>query len=466
MALLDDRLQSACDADAVAAHDAERLGGVLVLVDGVESLGVLGAELEHLPHFNAAADGDLPAALGADVAFADDDEIGVAGDLRVALQIDVLEVVIVLVGADDASRRAFELQVGDDADVALERLDGADRTDAGAGHVAHGRVIGHLHRLGAQITLELHFVDVAVAGNADHHRLAVGHVDERLDERAAFKPHERGYLVDRLGARRMHFFRRSLDLRASSFADALGFFGVGRVAAAVAEGDRVLAGIGERVEFVRHRVAHVAAVGLHRRRLEPAARENALVGAVHRPIRLVGCLGVGVEAVSVLHDELLRAHQSETRTRLVAEFRLDLIDVERQLAVGRNDVRHEVGHFLLGGRTHRHIALGAVFEAEHVRAHRVPAPGLLPKLGGLQRGHENLARAGGVHLLTHYLLDFLERAHPQRHESEKPRSRLAADPGAHQELVRIDFGVLRIVTQGLNKRFCPFHGRILYQIDR
>jgi hypothetical protein len=40
-------------------------------------------------------------------------------------------VVIVLVGADDASRRAFELQVGDDADVALERLDGADRTDAG-----------------------------------------------------------------------------------------------------------------------------------------------------------------------------------------------------------------------------------------------------------------------------------------------------------------------------------------------
>ena len=182
---------------------------------------------------------------------------------------------------------------------------------------------------------------------------------------------------------------------------------------------------------------------------------------VHRPIRLVGSFGIDIEAVAVLHDKFLRTHQTKTRARLVAELRLDLIDVKRQLTIGRNDVRHKVGNFLLGRWPHSHIALCTILETEHIRAHRVPTASRAPKLGGLQCRHENLARASRVHLLAHDLLNLLEHTHPERHECKKPCGSLPADACPHEQFMRIDFGILRIVTQGLNKRLCPFHGVII-----
>ena len=206
-----------------------------------------------------------------------------------------------------------------------------------------------------------------------------------------------------------------------------------------------------------HAVAHISAVGLYGCRLQSAAGEDAFIRLVHRPIALVSTFGIGVEAVCILHDELLRAHQTETRTRLITELRLDLVDRDGELTVGGYRIRHEIRHLFLCGGAHGHHSLGAVLEAEHVRAHRIPTASLLPKFGRLQRGHENLKRTSGIHLLTHDVLDLAESAYAERHEREKPGRRLTADAGSYEQLVRIDLRILRILSQCLDECLGPLH---------
>ena len=111
------------------------------------------------------------------------------------------------------------------------------------------------------------------------------------------------------------------------------------------------------------------------------------VRGAHRLVRLVERLAAGVERVGVLHDELAPAHQAETRTHLVAELRLDLIEVDRQLAVRVDRVAHGVGDDFLGRRRVDEVALVAVFDAQQLLAVALPAPRLHPQLGRLDRRH-------------------------------------------------------------------------------
>ena len=82
------------------------------------------------------------------------------------------------------------------------------------------------------------------------------------------------------------------------------------------------------------RAADGAGVGLDRRVVEPAALEDARSRRRASPRSSRRALrGVGVEGVGVLHEELAAAHEAEARPDLVAELGLDLVEVERQLAV-------------------------------------------------------------------------------------------------------------------------------------
>ena len=87
------------------------------------------------------------------------------------------------------------------------------------------------------------------------------------------------------------------------------------------------------MELVREAAADRSAVGFDRAELDGKALKDALVGLEHHPVLAVGVLVVDVERVAVLHDELAAAHQSEARTDLVAELRLDLVEIHRQVLV-------------------------------------------------------------------------------------------------------------------------------------
>ena len=327
-----------------------------------------------------------------------------------------------------------------------------------------------MHRLGNGVE-QLHLVDLAVAAHRGDDELpGVGLVDEGLDEALGRQTEEVRDLGDRGLARSLATLERRRRGDGIGRPGApLGLLLVGAVTAGRAVDDRALAGRGGDHELVRRRAADRAGVGLDHGVVEPAGLEDPPVGRTHRLVGFVETLRGGVERVGVLHQELAAAHQAETRADLVAELGLDLVEIERQLAVALDVAPHDVGDHLFVGRSETEVALVAVADAQQLLAVLLPAPGLEPELGGLDRRHRELDGAGGVHLATDDRHQLLEAAPAGRQVGVDPRGELLDHPGAHHELVGDDLGVVRdlarrvqVVTAPAVHRF----GRLLTRSSR
>jgi len=286
-----------------------------VLERGLEGVGVFRAELEDVADLDAALDRERLAAARADVAVLDDGEVGVGGDLAVAFEVDVVEVVLLRhVAAGDHALGALQVEVGVDRHV-LGRLYRAGVADRGPGHAADGVEVREREALRADEALRLDLVQLAVAAHAEEDRLAVREIDERLHHLRRRQLEERDHLLDRLRRRRRRIARsakRGLPFRRFDYSiirrfdySPLRLLQVRGVSARGAGGDAVLAGLGEHVELVGELAADVAGVGLDRHGVESAPREDALVGAEHRLVARVRRLHRHVERVGVLHQELL-----------------------------------------------------------------------------------------------------------------------------------------------------------------
>ena len=99
--------------------------------------------------------------------------------------------------------------------------------------------------------------------------------------------------------------------------------------------------------LVRAGAAHHPDVGLDPVPLEAAAVEDPVVGLDVELVAAVEPLGVAVEAVGVLHRELAGAQHAGPRPRLVALLDLEVVEDQRQLAVGADVVGDVVGDGLL-----------------------------------------------------------------------------------------------------------------------
>ncbi len=167
---------------------------------------------------------------------------------------------------------------------------------------------------------------------------------------------------------------------------------------------------------------------------------------------------VGVEGVGVLHDELAPAHEPEARADLVAELRLDLVEVHRQFAVRADVAADEVGDHFLVRRPEAEVAVVAVLHPQQFLAVLLPAAALLPQFGGAEGRHQDLLRAGAVHLLAHDLFDLAHDAQAERQQVVDAARQLADHAGPHHQLVAHDLGVGGILLQGGDQRFGVVHG--------
>ncbi len=258
---------------------------------------------------------------------------------------------------------------------------------------------------------QLGLVQLLVAADHGHHRLVVGDVDQGLElaaGRDAVGRRRQG--LDGDHARRGEPLRRG-EARAVRLGRQArgGGLGVGGVAAPRAGRHQVLAGVGPDHELGGLAAAHGAGVSLHRHELQAAAGEDPLVGP---PLVLVAQVEAGpvhVEGVGVLHGELADPEQAGLGPGLVAELGLDLVPDLRQLPVaaqlGPGDGRED----LLVRHAQAVVAALPVLEPEHVVAHHLPAARLLPDLGRVEGGEEELLAADGVHLLADDGLDLVER---------------------------------------------------------
>ncbi len=142
---------------------------------------------------------------------------------------------------------------------------------------------------------------------------------------------------------------------------------------------------------------------------------------------LVGALevvGVGVERVRVLHEELAGPEQAEAGAQLVAVLPVDLVQRDGQVAIARVLPRHQRRDGLLGRRGEAEAGVLAVVEPEHQRPVRLVPPGAGPQLEGLDDGEGHLLGVDGVHLVAHDLLDL--RQHPP--SQGQPGVDAAGDP--------------------------------------
>ncbi len=472
MTLLDDRLQRAADADAVAAHFHEMRLLLVVGVNGVVLLGILGPELEDVADLDAAAHLQRLARQRAGFARAHAAEIAELRHGEVARDIDVPQVEAVLVRTGRAVADEADRLVGEDASQRAGILNRTlDRAEA-AGLGAHDR-LDFLRRrrtreAEAQRT-QLRLLEFVAAAQDDEERLAVADVDEGLELLVRRHRVRRGFQCgDRHDARRSKLFQRPHRHGVGEVLrheGAGGFLAVGRVAALVVVDHVVVADLGRHHELVGKAAAHHAGISLDGDGVSADAAEERLVGGLHRMVALAGALVVRVERVGVHHHEFTRAHQAEARPDLVAEFRGDLEKVLRQVAVAGDLGLHERRDDLLMGRPEHvlRLACGALavaraVGAEHDLARHRPAGAVAPGVSRMHVGHPELDRARTLHLLAADLRELLHYAQAHRHVGIEAAAQFAHQTGAHEQLVRGDFGVRGAFFQRGDKILRPeFH---------
>jgi len=449
------------DADAVASHDDGLFLAVLVEVGGAHRGRILRAKLEDVADLDHTFALECALALGARVAgagFAEIREADAGGSALLDVGgADAAQVVVGLVGAGDVDAPAQDL-VGDHGQ---RRGHGPD--EAGLGTLRRDDLLGGGEAEVADEAAQLGLAELMVAAHADHDGVGVlplRHDDERLDEGARRQAEEGADLVDGarpggvdLARRRQLGRRRGGAALPRRLRGGVPFvllrpchrqLDVGRVAAGAAEDDDVLPRRARRHVLVTDRAAHHAGVAQHHHRLKAAAAHDAVIGL---DVLLVAALQpphVTVEAVGVLHDELACAQHAALGPRLVAFLRLEVVPELGQLLVAAHLARRDPGDDLLVGHRQGHVGALAVLEAEHLLADLLPAPRLLPELGGMHDRHEELLATDGVHLIADDGLDLAHDAPAGRQEDVDAGGELAHEAGAHHQLVADGLGAGRV----------------------
>ncbi len=147
---------------------------------------------------------------------------------------------------------------------------------------------------------------------------------------------------------------------------------------------------------------------------------------------------VEVEGIGVLHDELAGAHHAEARPHLVAELGLDLVKVDRQLAVAAQLAPGDIGDHLFVRGSKDELPLVAILQAQQLGPVFGPAVRLLPQLGGLNRRHQDLQRPGPVHFLAHDVFDLAQHPQPQGQPAVDAGGDTPDQAGAQHQLVAED----------------------------
>ncbi len=178
------------------------------------------------------------------------------------------------------------------------------------------------------------------------------------------------------------------------------------------------------------------------------------------PILLVQPLPIPVEAVAVFHGELAHANQAAAGAGFIPPFGLDVVDERGELAIGMDDVPHQVGDHLLVGHGQHHIPARAVLHPPHLRADLIPSARLLPDLRGMHHGHGHLLPANSIHLFPHNVLDLIHHPSGQGEIAEDARTELTDVARAHKQLMADEFCVCGGFPQGFSEQTAESHRRL------
>ena len=349
------------------------------------------------------------------------------------------------------------------------RPNGSGESQRAAGDLEDLLLAGELEVATAESVLELDLVDLEIAPDEDGDEVLVGLEDQGLDEVRRRDPEKLGNLFDGPLVRRVELagcvgtFERPGRRRFEGAG--LGLLHVGAVVALGAREDRVFAGFGEHHELVRLGAADVAGVGLDLGVAQAAAGEDPPVGPLHGAVGEIEVLVVGVEGVGVLHQELAPPHEAESGSDLVAELGLDLVHVDGQLFVRGHGSADDVGDDLLVGRTEAELTVVPILDPQQFGAVLGPAPRILPQLGRLDRGHDQLGGSGAGHLLANDGRELGQRASRQGKVVVDSGRHLGDETGPHHQAVGDDLRIGGVLAKGVDEGLAPAHALLLVDLD-
>ena len=235
-------------------------------------------------------------------------------------------------------------------------------------------------------------------------------------------------------------------------------FDIGGVIGSVAICNNVFTTFSQYLEFVRAGTADAAGICGNRTEFQTQTGEDTAVSVVHILIGRLKRGIVGMEGISVFHDELARTHHTEARTHFIAEFGLDVVKVFRQLFVAVDFFAHDVGNHFFASRTHTEIAVMTVFQAQQFFTVKLPAAGFLPQFGRLYHRHQQLHATCAGHFFTHDIFNFAQYAQTHRHPSIKTGCVGFDQAGTNHQLVAGKCGFGRGFFKGRNEELGGFHG--------
>src|SRR5690606_26335317 len=127
---------------------------------------------------------------------------------------------------------------------------------------------------------------------------------------------------------------------------------------------QVFAGIGNHLECMAARTASGAGISGHGTEVQAQAPKDARGGVVHSVVAGLGVLGIAGEGASIPHGEFAATHQAKAGTALVAEFGLNVVEVDGQLAPAVDFVAGNVRDHFFGGRLQHEVALVAILDSQ------------------------------------------------------------------------------------------------------
>jgi hypothetical protein len=186
---------------------------------------------------------------------------------------------------------------------------------------------------------------------------------------------------------------------------------VGSVIAGITQNDGILSDRSQKHELMGDVSAHHTGIGFDRYHLRHAdTLEDALVCCVAFLVILLQIFLAGMEGVSILHRKLTHTDQSGSRTGLITEFCLDLIDHKRIFGVALCILAYKVYGCLLVGHAEYHFGIVAVGEAQQLIADAIVTAGLIPQRSRHDNRELHFLAVDFVHLLAQDLLDFAHNA--------------------------------------------------------
>ena len=112
-----------------------------------------------------------------------------------------------------------------------------------------------------------------------------------------------------------------------------------------------------------------------------------------------------MEGIGILHGKFTHTEQTCSRSRLITEFCLDLIDHKRILGVGVRIFSYQMYRCLLVSHSKNHAAVVAVTETHQLRADTLKSSGLLPEGTWKHNREHHFLAVDRIHLFADDPLD-------------------------------------------------------------